>query len=448
MKVHVAVALLVAACGGSAGTSPPSGGDPSGPSAPSSPSDASSPTGPSGGSGGVWDDLGTAAPSHDPPVTSNRGTVTRGGTLTFTPIGAPGWWGRVIEADPGDARCDVQSETISLPWGGEKCCRTKHEVTSDLLTPFDEQQTLVFDGPLRVRQLAVYQPLRDAAGDWAIRSFWDRRSADRTFNLHFSGPGDLRAFSGDLGNSCSFFAMQEKPFPCGPRSDPYCPGSDLDFEGWAGSKLFVILASMPYADDPDMKPLSCISAGQNERAEDSPWIGLSASELDRDGWSGYNPCHCFANTNGAVGDGCGQINVFEVIAESSGAQWGNRDVISTGVRSYQVGSLGGVTCGIQGCGISQFPADADLLDANHLTAMSHGAVIDADHRQSSEGPVWRRATDDRYYIVLLDQNARTVKVAVLHPQNLPAGARTLLPALPNQVPQTAIDDLLGLSLPQ
>jgi hypothetical protein len=31
---------------------------------------------------------------------------------------------------------------------------------------------------------------------------------------------------------------------------------------------------------------------------------------------------------------------------------------------------------------------------------------------------------------------------------LPAGARTLLPALPNQVPQTAIDDLLGLSLPQ
>lgn len=433
---RLAFALILAACGGSGSSPPPD--DPSGPSNP--------PTGPSGGSGGVWDDLGSAAPAHDVPTVSTTGTVTRGGTLTFTNIGAPGWWGRRIEAEPGDARCDVQSETIELPWGGEKCCRTKHEVTSDRLTPFDEQQTMVLDGPLRVRQLAVYQPLRNASGDWAIRSFWDRRKPDQTFNLHFSGPGDLRAFSGDLGNSCTFFAMQEAAFPCGSGSDPYCPGSDLDYDGWAGSKLFILLASMPYADDPEIKALSCESG--DARAHDSPWIGVSASELNRDGWSGYNPCHCFANTNGAVGDGCGQINVFEVIAEASGAQWGNRDIISTGVRSYQVGSLGGATCGIQGCGIAQFPADADLLDANHLTALSHGAVIDADHRQSAEGPVWRRSVDERYYLVLLDQDARTVKVSVLHPRNLPAAASMLLPALPNQVPQAAITSLLEMSLPQ
>jgi hypothetical protein len=430
--VFAAAFLACAACSSGRGNPPSDGG-----------------LGVGSGSGGAWPDLaGAAAPAHGPPFPSNSGAVTQGGTLTFTSVGAAGWWGRRIDLEPGDARCDVQSEQISLPWGSESCCRTKHPVTSDRLTPFNEQQTLILDGPLRIRQLAVYQPLQDGSGDWAIRSFWDRRIPSQPFNLHLSGPGDARAFSGDLGNNCTFYAAQEKAFPCGPGSDPYCPGSALDFEGWAGSKLFVILASMPYADDPTMRPLSCIQPGQDERAEDSPWIGIDASELARDGWSGFNPCHCFANTDAGVGDGCGQINVFEVIAESSGAQWGNRDVVSTGVRSYQVGSLGGVTCGIQGCAMSHFPAAADLLDANHLVAMSHGAVIDADHRQSAEGPVWRRALDDRYYLVLLDERARTIHVAVVHPANLPAAARPLLPALPNALPASAIEGVLQMRVPQ
>jgi hypothetical protein len=243
--------------------------------------------------------------------------------------------------------------------------------------------------------------------------------------------------------------MQARPFPCGDGSDPYCPGSKLDHDGWAGSKLFILLAAMPYAEDMLKTTGSCLQAGQVERAEDSPWIGLAASELDRDGWSGYSPCHCFANTNAGVGDGCGQINVFEVIAEASGPQWGNRDVVSTGVRSYQVGSLGGVTCGLGGgCTMDHFAAGADLLDANHLVAMAQGAVIDADHRASSEGPVWRRATDDRWYLVLLDADARTVQVAVLHPGKLPAAAGALLPALPGEVPGAAITALLDLRLPR
>jgi hypothetical protein len=368
--------------------------------------------------------------------------------MTFTSIGAPGWWGRRLDVQSDAPACDVQSELLSGGWGSEYCCRTKHAVTSDRLTPFNEELTLVLDGPLRVRQLAVYQPLGEVSGPWAIRSFWDRRLPDQPYNLRFSGPKGTSAFTGDLGNNCSFFEMQEADFPCGPGSDPYCPGSDLDRHGWAGSKLFVVLASMPYADDPSMKPLSCIQPGQDERQEDSPWIGLSASELARDGWSGYNPCHCYSNTDSMIGDGCGQINVFEVVAEASGARWGNRDIISTGIRSYQVGSLGGATCGIEGCGIGQFPADADLLDANNLVAMSHGAVIDADHRQSAEGPVWRRALDDRYYLILLDESARMVQVLVLPPANLPASARALLSDLPNEIPRSAIDAILALRLPQ
>jgi len=445
------VVLIVAACSSSSSSSPSTGADggTAGAASATSASDV-----PSLGSGDVttgrWSDLGdTAAPAHDPAVTTNTGTATRGGTMTFTNIGAAGYWGRRIEAQPGDPRCDMESKTINYSWGGsEFCCRQKHEVTSDLLTPFNEQITMVLDGPLRVKQVAVYQPLQKNDGPWAIRSFWDRRTADQPYNIQFSGPNKATTFGGDLGNNCSFFAMQQKKFPCGPGSNPYCPGSDLDYDGWQGSKLVVVLASMPYADDGTMKPLSCLSAGQNERAEDSPWIGISPSELDRDGWSGYHPCHCFSNTDGQLGDGCGQINVFEVVAESSGANYGNRDMISTGVRSYQVGSLGGVTCGVQSCGIEKFPADADLLDANHLTAMAGGAVIDANHPQMAAGPMWRRAQDDRYYLFLLDENARTVQVAVIHPANIPAELAPILPSLPNTAPRASIDDLLALRLPR
>ncbi len=389
-----------------------------------------------------------AAPGHDPAMTNNSGAPTRGGTLTFTNIGAPGWWGRRLDAQPGDQRCDVESRTISLggAGGSEFCCRTRHVVTSDALTPFNEQLHMVLQGPLHIKQLAVYQPLGAVSGPWAIRSFWDKRTPDQPFNLHLVGRNNNTSFSGDLGEKCAVYAMQAQPFPCGPGSDPYCPGSDLDYYGWAGSKMIVVLASMPYADDPTLGA-TCIQPGQDVRLEDSPWLGVAPSELNRDGWSGYNPCHCFSNTNGQLGDGCGQINIFEVIAEASGAKYGNRDIISTGVRSYQVGSLGGATCGVAGCAIAQFPTGWDLLDANALVPLMHGAVIDADHRASEEGPVWRRPLDDRFFVILLDESARTVQVAVIPPGTIPPALMTLFPALPGVVQRNVIDALLALRLP-
>ncbi len=249
--------------------------------------DSTAPEVPTGTEGGHWSDLdGEAAPAHTSPEAENSGIVTQGGTITFTHIGAPGYWGRRIEAEEGDDRCDVQAETINYSWGGsEFCCRTTHEVTSDHLTPFNEQLTMVIEGPLKVKQLAVYQPLEEG-GSWGLRSYWDRDSSAR-FNIQFVGPGDTADFDGILGNNCAFHAMQEKPFSCGPGSVPYCPGSGLDFEGWAGSKLFVSLAAMPYTQDPELLPKSCIAEGEDEREQDAPWIGLSASELIRDGWAGY-----------------------------------------------------------------------------------------------------------------------------------------------------------------
>lgn len=441
----------LAACGGGGG-----GGD-SGAPAPApgttTPAPTPAPTPPltPGANDGSWPDLGnTRAPDHTAPTPQNTGSPTLGGTLTFTSIGARGYWGRRIEDPVGSPSCNVQSEVIQLPWGNESCCRTRHEVTTDKLSPFNEELALVLDGPLRIKQLVVYQPQSGNDGAWAIRSFWDKRTPENTFNFHFAGPNKSTILPETLGNSCTVFASQEKPFQCGPGSDPYCPGSELDYTGWKGSKLVIALASMPYADDPDMQPLTCNTNGSSEKAVDSPWIGVAPSELFRDGWSGYHPCHCFSNSDDAgLGDGCGQINIFEVIAETSGARWGNRDIISTGIRSYQVGSLGGSVCGLEGgCTMDKFPANADLLDANSLTAMRSGAVIDADNRTSATGPVWRRARDDRYYVLLLDEQSRTVQVAVVHPGNVPASLRGLLPSLPTTIQRATVDGVLGLRLPR
>jgi hypothetical protein len=142
------------------------------------------------------------------------------------------------------------------------------------------------------------------------------------------------------------------------------------------------------------------------------------------------------------------LPVYQPLAASDGPRFGNRDVISTGIRSYQVGSLGGVTCGIESCGIERFPADADLLDVNTLSAAAEGAVIDAEEPASRVGPAWRRARDDRFYVFLLDERSRTVHVAVIHPGNVPATARTLLPAMPTVIARRVVDDLRTLRLPR
>jgi len=113
-----------------------------------------------------------------------------------------------------------------------------------------------------------------------------------------------------------------------------------------------------------------------------------------------------------------------------------------------VGSLGGSTCGIQGCGIDNFAGNADLLDANSGTVMTQASVIDANPRAGAAGPVWRRATDDRYDLVLLDEQSRAVQVAVVHPGSIPAAARTIVPAWPNTLTRSAVDGLMALRLPK
>jgi hypothetical protein len=362
--------------------------------------------------------------------------------MTFREIGAPGYWGRRILAEPGDPACDVQGEYVDTFGQQTYCCRTKHEVTKVPLAPFNEQMTLILRGPLHIEQFVVYQPGGAPGSDWTVRSQWDAGSPGEKADVVFDGPSDSKDWTGDLGDGCHWYAMRAKAFACGDGSDPYCPagGPDLHYWGWEGSKLLVMRASMPDATDPSYAVPSCEKKGP----VDAPWVGWSASELMRDGAGKFHPCHCYANTKPSVGDGCGEINVWETVPEQQ-TGYGNRSIMSTGLRSFQFGALGGSVCGVDGCPHDAFGEEVDLVDACKHAALAQGAELTPEGNNGC--PVWRRPREARYFLALLDEATSTIKIALVHPDAIPAALAPLLPALPAAVSQADVDALLALSLP-
>lgn len=376
---------------------------------------------------------------------SNNANITRGGTITFRNIGAQGWWARRFVANPKKTICSVEDSTLDLgaAGGSVACCRGQHATKSTQISPFDEQMTFILRGPMRIKQMAVYQPSADASM-WARASAWTA-ATDVRDNIKFTGPNNSSAFVGLIGDSCQWYVMQDAPYACGPSSDPYCSGSgpDVNYNGWGGSKLVVFLASYLAGTDAALAGLSCAASTP---APNAPWIGFSASELMRDGWGKYFPCHCYDNTNSSVGAGCGEINVFETVAQSEGPMYGNEQIVSTGLRSFQVGSFGGNVCGYGVCDVSAVSSQVDLLDACTLRAADAGVTLTYGSANNA-CPVWRRPFDDRYFYVLLDTQERAIQVGLVHPQNIPAAASILLPNLPSTLQRSTIDALLNMSLP-
>ena len=364
-------------------------------------------------------------------------TVTRGGTMTFTNVGAAGWWPRRIDRPAGDPGCDYKDGTDT--WVGH-CCMTEHQTDAVELSPFDSEMTLILKA-IDVKQLAVYQPTTAAAGaDWQRVTAWDGRMRTSQ-NLWFTQQGNgSTSFPGDLTHDdCVGYLTQAPVFPCGDGRDYYCPNDPgVLHQGFSGSKLVVLLGSMTF-DDSQVK--SCSGSGS---PSPSPWVAFVASELTRDGGRKYNGlCNCYSRT-GSVGDGCGEINVFEVVMDDN--DYSNREFASTGVRSFQAGHVGGAVCQAS-CDRNAFPDDADVVDACAKTAYDTAPELVVDG--STTGcPVWRRPLGDRYFFILLDQGSRTIQVGMIHPANIPSAAGALLPALPGALERAAIDAMLALRLPQ
>ena len=363
-------------------------------------------------------------------------TVTRSGTMTFTNVGAAGWWPRRIDRPAGDPGCDYKDGTDT--WGGH-CCMTQHSTDAVELSPFDSEMTLILKA-IDVKQLAVYQPASTTSGAaWRRVSAWDARTRTSD-NLWFTQQGNGSAtFPGDLTqNDCVGYLMQAPTFACGDGRDYYCPHDPgILHQGFSGSKLVVLLESMAF-DDAQVKACS-----GNGTPSPAPWVAFVASELTRDGGRKYNGlCNCYSRT-GTVGDGCGEINVFEVVMDNN--DYSNREFASTGVRSFQDGHVGGAVCQ-SSCDRNAFPDDVDVVDACAKTAYSAGPelVFGGD----TDGcPVWRRPDGDRYFFILLDQSSRTIQVGMIHPANIPSAAAPLLPALPASLSRTAIDAMISLRLP-
>jgi hypothetical protein len=355
--------------------------------------------------------------------------------MTFTNVGAPGFWPRRINRPSGDPACDYKDGKDT--WGGQ-CCMKKETSTSTRLAPFDEEMTLILKA-VDVKQVAVYQPSTSDAPTWGLVSAWDRRSKTGQ-NLGFTQGKDQEAESTGVlqENDCVWYLAQTSPFACGDGRDYYCPNDPgVNRLGWSGSKLFVILASMTF-DDGAVEACNGGGAGHP-----GPWIALVASELIRDGGRKWNgACNCYSKT-GSVGDGCGEINLFEVVMD--GNQYSNREFASTGVRSYQAGHVGGNVCGT-GCSRDAFAPDVEVVDACSKQAFAKGPEI-AVGGSSNGCPVWRRPIGDRYFVVLLDESSRSLQVAVVHPANVPSSLGALLPSLPASIARSSVDQLVSLRLP-
>ena len=385
--------------------------------------------GSSGATAGRSGDLG--------PYPTTPSTVTRGGTMTFTNVGAAGWWPRRIDRDPGDPACDYKDGTDT--WGGH-CCMKENSTSSVELSPFDEEMTLILKA-IDVKQLAIYQPANsEPDAGWERVTAWDGRSRVSE-NLWFTQEGEgSREFLGDLSrNDCVGYLMQEPSFECGDGRDYYCPDDPgILHRGFSGSKLVVFLGSMSFDDS---GVAACNGTGTGHPG---PWVAFVASELVRDGGRKWNgACNCYSKT-GTVGDGCGEINVFEVVMDDN--DFSNREFASTGVRSFQEGHVGGAVCQAS-CQRDSFPPNADVIDACAQTAYERGPEL-VFGGTTSGCPVWRRPDGDRYFFILLDQAARAIQVGIIHPANIPTAATALLPNLPTSLPRPTIDALVALRLPQ
>jgi hypothetical protein len=380
------------------------------------------------GAGGSVDGIG--APQFDP---GELDAASHGGTITFQEIGAKGWYPSRRALDSGE--CDARKTAT--------CCMTKHDVSGTSLTPWDEDLIMTLRGPIALKQFATYQPDGADAGHWKLVSAWDDRAPGALKGIAFDGNGtEASGFPGTVGSECLVNVSTDDPFSCGPGSVPYCPlpsGQHHTFKGWAGSKLFVLLAGMPHANsDKVQSPCSKDATGN---WYDAPWIGLSHGELVRAG--AFSDCQCYAKDGAQwwLADGCGQFNVFEVVNDNN--QYKNLGVFSTNMFGY-AGYVGEGPCGAA-CDVSKLQPVVDLIDKSKNQEAAKGALA-----SPSKGPgaAFRRPESGyRYFIIFMDVASRTVQLAVVHPNEIPATIGGLLPGLPGDLPAATIDALLALRLP-
>jgi hypothetical protein len=200
---------------------------------------------------------------------------------------------------------------------------------------------------------------------------------------------------------------------------------------------------MPHRDDPAAAGLQNCDATGDPGANwyDAPWIGLSHGELVRSGK--FGGCHCYSKNPDEwwLADGCGQFNVFEVVNDNN--EYANLDLFSTNLFAYH-GYVGEGPCG-QNCDVSGLSSNVDLITKATSQPATTGATASPD---VGPGAAFRRpAAGYRYFVILLDENSRTIQMGIIHPDAVPASVDGLLPGLPEWVGNSTVQSLINLRLP-
>jgi hypothetical protein len=427
----VAVSLVagLVACGNTS-TGTPSTGAGAATSTGGGSAESSSAAGPatSAGAGGAL--TGGLGPAQLEP--GDLDPPSDGATITFEQIGATGWY--PSRRDPAAGPCDA--------YDNNGCCLAKQEVTSNQLTPWDQDLVMTLRGPMLVKQLAVYHPRSNDPSQWELVSGWDSQKAALAQGITFDGKATpTESFAGAVGSECLVNVSTASPAACGAGSVPYCPPPPpSQYEGWAGSKLFVMLATMPHAGT-SKAPAAC-SKDTTGNWYDASWVGLAIGELARAG--SFATCQCFAKDPAKwyLADGCGQFNVFEVVNDNN--QYSNLDVFSTNMIDY-AGYVGQGPCGPK-CAVSALDPKADLIDKQTFQEATQGAV--ATPAGGPNAAFRRPESGYRYFVIAMDVGSRTVQLGIVHPQNVPAPIAGLLPGLPAVIPRATVDAVLGLRLPK
>ena len=426
------VTLLAAACssgndaagesadGGSQATSSGSPGTTSG-SPPSSSSGAPLPAVP-----GV--DGGLGSPSF---AAGDLDAPSNGGTLTFQSIGKAGSY--PSRSDPASGQCNAYQT--------DSCCLETKEITSDALTPWDQDLVLTLRGPMIVKQLVVYQSGAAADAPWNLVSTWDERQKGTPQGISFTGNAGTTGgdFAGTVGSECLVNVATDVAFPCGAGSSPYCPPQDQPQKlGWTGSKMFVLLARMPHADEVGS---ACSNGATDGNWYDAPWLGLSVGELVRAG--SFVSCQCYAKDpdKGYLADGCGQFNVFETVNDNN--QYKNLDVFSTNMIGYG-GYVGEGPCGPQ-CDASKLAGSVDLIDKHDDVEAPVGGVTSPD--KSASVAFRRPESSYRYFVIMLDVPTRTVQMGLIHPSQIPTSVTGVLPGMPSSIDAATVAAMRDLRLP-
>jgi len=227
--------------------------------------------------------------------------------LKYTGVGGKGSYQQVVSMPPGEwPSCNVNPS-----------CVKQTKTVSGNLAPFNDDQSVVFEGPMTLYNIAVYQPAQpDETSAWSLVSSWEPNTAPN--NLVFMnnmGGGASGTWSICQGASQSFsngsftgtVANQNEQlysgvipatFEVNIMSGESCTSGTCDGfvrgaanKGWADSKMFVIEFSTPPPDGTDNTPAIWALPGQVMR-------------------SAQYGCNC--RDEGGQG-GCGEFDIFEVL---------------------------------------------------------------------------------------------------------------------------------------